>query len=102
MTDRSKVKTVTQVKSNQPCENKRQALSQIKRIDWSSLDFRTKNQKSFYRTIGRNDVTFCVGPAGCGKTFLYTLCSKNLAQGKYENMVITKPLAKWMVKMGYW
>ena len=62
MTDRIlKSKHVTQVKSNQPCENKRQALSQIKRIDWSSLDFRTKNQKSFYRTIGRNDVTFCVG-----------------------------------------
>ena len=91
MTDRSKVKTVTQVKNNQPCENKRQALSQIKRIDWTALDFRTKNQKSFYRTIGRNDVTFCVGPAGCGKTYLAThYALKNLAQGKYENMVITK------------
>lgn len=103
MTDRSKVKTVTQVKANQPCENKRQALSQIKRIDWSSLDFRTKNQKSFYRTIGRNDVTFCVGPAGCGKTFLAThYALKNLAQGKYENMVITKPLVEVDgEKMGY-
>ncbi len=103
MTDRSKVKTVTQVKSNQPCENKRQALSQIKRIDWSSLDFRTLNQKSFYRTIGRNDVTFCVGPAGCGKTFLAThYALKNLAQGKYENMVITKPLVEVDgEKMGY-
>ena len=103
MTDRSKVKTVTQVKSNQPCENKRQALSQIKRIDWSSLDFRTKNQKSFYRTIGRNDVTFCVGPAGCGKTYLAThYALKNLAQGKYENMVITKPLVEVDgEKMGY-
>ena len=103
MTDRSKVKTVTQVKSNQPCENKRQALSQIKRIDWSSLDFRTKNQKSFYRTIGRNDVTFCVGPAGCGKTFLAThYALKNLAQGKYENMVITQPLVEVDgEKMGY-
>ena len=103
MTDRSKVKTVTQVKSNQPCENKRQALSQIKRIDWSSLDFRTLNQKSFYRTIGRNDVTFCVGPAGCGKTYLAThYALKNLAQGKYENMVITKPLVEVDgEKMGY-
>ena len=103
MTDRSKVKTVTQVKANQPCENKRQALSQIKRIDWSSFDFRTKNQKSFYRTIGRNDVTFCVGPAGCGKTFLAThYALKNLAQGKYENMVITKPLVEVDgEKMGY-
>ena len=103
MSDRSKVKTVTQVKSNQPCENKRQALSQIKRIDWSSLDFRTTNQKSFYRTIGRNDVTFCVGPAGCGKTYLAThYALKNLAQGKYKNMVITKPLVEVDgEKMGY-
>ena len=103
MTDCSKVKTVTQIKSNQPCENKRQALSQIKRIDWKSLDFRTLNQKSFYRTIGRNDVTFCVGPAGCGKTYLAThYALKNLAQGKYKNMVITKPLVEVDgEKMGY-
>ena len=103
MTDRSKVKTVTQVKNNQPCENKRQALSQIKRIDWTALDFRTRNQKSFYRTIGRNDVPFCVGPAGCGKTYLAThYALKNLAQGKYENMVITKPLVEVDgEKMGY-
>ncbi len=90
-----KVKTVTQVKSNQLCENKRQALSQIKRIDWSSLEFRTPNQKTFYRTIGRNDVTFSVGPAGCGKTFLAThYALKNLAQGKYDKLVITKPLVE--------
>ena len=95
MSDRNKVKTVTQVKSNQPCENKRQALSQIKRIDWRSLEFRTPNQKSFYHTISRNDVTFSVGPAGCGKTFLAThYALKNLAKGKYDKMVITKPLVE--------
>jgi len=89
------IKTITQVKSNQQCDNKRQALSQIKRIDWKSLEFRTKNQKTFYRTIGRNDVTFSVGPAGCGKTYLAThYALKNLAQGKYENMIITKPLVE--------
>ena len=43
--DKSKVKTVTQVKSNQPCENKRQALSQIKRIDWSNLEFEHQIRK---------------------------------------------------------
>ena len=95
MSDRNKVKTVTQIKSNQPCENKRQALSQIKRIDWRSLEFRTPNQKSFYHTISRNDVTFSVGPAGCGKTFLAThYALKNLAKGKYDKMVITKPLVE--------
>ncbi len=90
-----KIRTVTQVKSNQTCDNKRQALSQIKRIDWKSLEFRTPNQKTFYRTIGRNDVTFSIGPAGCGKTYLAThYALKNLAQGKYENMIITKPLVE--------
>ena len=90
-----KIKTVTQVKSKQPCENKRQALSQIKRIDWKSLEFRTPNQKTFYHTISRNDVTFAVGPAGCGKTFLAThYALKNLAKGKYDKMVITKPLVE--------
>ena len=103
MSDKNKVKTVTQVKSNQPCENKRQALSQIKRIDWSSLEFRTPNQKTFYNTISRNDVTFSVGPAGCGKTFLAThYALKNLAKGKYDKMVITKPLVEVDgEKMGY-
>ena len=101
--DKSKVKTVTQVKADQPCENKRQALSQIKRIDWSSLEFRTPNQKTFYRTIGRNDVTFSIGPAGCGKTYLAThYALKNLAQGKYDKMIITKPLVEVDgEKMGY-
>ena len=95
MSDKNKVKTVTQVKSNQPCENKRQALSQIKRIDWRSLEFRTPNQKTFYHTISRNDVTFAVGPAGCGKTFLAThYALKNLAKGKYDKLVITKPLVE--------
>jgi phosphate starvation-inducible PhoH-like protein len=93
--DKSKVKTVTQVKADQPCENKRQALSQIKRIDWSQLEFRTPNQKTFYNTISRNDVTFSIGPAGCGKTYLAThYALKNLAKGKYDKLVITKPLVE--------
>jgi len=93
--DKSKVRTVTQVKADQPCENKRQALSQIKRIDWSELEFRTPNQKTFYNTISRNDVTFSIGPAGCGKTYLAThYALKNLAKGKYDKLVITKPLVE--------
>ena len=103
MSDRNKVKTVNRIKSDQTCENKRQALSQIKRIDWKSLEFRTPNQKTFYNIISRNDVTFSVGPAGCGKTFLAThYALKNLAKGKYDKMVITKPLVEVDgEKMGY-
>jgi len=48
-------------------------------------------------------VTFSVGPAGCGKTFLAThYALKNLAQGKYDKLVITKPLVEVDgEKMGY-
>ena len=87
-------KTITQVKSEQPCSNKRQALSQLKRIKWN-LDFRSDNQHHFWKTIDSNDITFCAGPAGCGKTFLsvyYAL--QMLAQKKYESIILTKPLVE--------
>jgi len=91
---KSKVKTITQVKSDQPCQNKRQALSQIRRIKWN-IDFRSNNQHHFWKTIDTNDITFCAGPAGCGKTFIsvyYAL--QMLAQKKFESIILTKPLVE--------
>ena len=91
---KNKVKTITQVKSDQPCQNKRQALSQIKRIKWN-IDFRSENQHHFWKTIDTNDITFCAGPAGCGKTFIsvyYAL--QMLAQKKFESIILTKPLVE--------
>ena len=91
---KNKVKTITQVKSDQPCQNKRQALSQIRRIKWN-IDFRSDNQHHFWKTIDENDITFCAGPAGCGKTFIsvyYAL--QMLAQKKFESIILTKPLVE--------
>ena len=65
-----KVVTITQVK-DQPCDNQRQALSQLRRIKWG-IEFRNENQKIFWETIDKSDVTFCAGPAGCGKTYVAT------------------------------
>ncbi len=40
-------------------------------------------------------MTFSIGPAGCGKTYLAThYALKNLAKGKYNKLVITKPLVE--------
>ena len=91
---KNKVKTITQVKSDQPCQNKRQALSQIRRIRWN-IDFRSENQHHFWKTIDTNDITFCAGPAGCGKTFIsvyYAL--QMLAQKRFESIILTKPLVE--------
>ena len=91
---KNKVKTITQVKSEQPCQNKRQALSQIRRIKWN-IDFRSENQHHFWKTIDTNDVTFCAGPAGCGKTFISSYYAlQMLAQKKFESIILTKPLVE--------
>ena len=55
------------IQKQQECKNKRQALTQIKRLKLDeSLEFRGNNQKLFYEEITKNDITFSIGPAGCG------------------------------------
>ena len=59
----------------QECKSKRQALAQIRRMKWDDGDkiqFRNFNQELFYNEVSSNDITFCAGPAGCGKTYVAT------------------------------
>jgi|TARA_R110000824_G_scaffold400085_1_gene606828 phosphate starvation-inducible PhoH-like protein len=96
MSSKAKVKTITKVVSTQDCQNKRQALSQMKRIKWD-IDFKNTNQKKFWDTIVSNTINFCIGPAGCGKTYIATywalqhLVDKN---SKYDGIIITKPMVE--------
>ena len=90
-----KVVTITQVK-DQPCDNQRQALSQLRRIKWG-IEFRNENQKIFWNTIDKSDVTFCAGPAGCGKTYVavyYALQKLAAKDNSIDGIIITKPLVE--------
>ena len=90
-----KVVTITQVK-DQPCDNQRQALSQLRRIKWG-IEFRNENQKIFWNTIDKSDVTFCAGPAGCGKTYVavyYALQRLAEKDNSIDGIIITKPLVE--------
>ena len=79
MSRKRKVETITKVVSNQECSNHRQAMAQIKRIKWN-IEFKNKNQAKFYDSINSNTITFCIGPAGCGKTYVATYWAlQNLA-----------------------
>ena len=84
------------IQKQQECKNKRQALTQIKRLKLDeSLEFRGNNQKLFYEEITKNDITFSIGPAGCGKTYIasyYALTA--LATKKVDSIIITKPLVE--------
>ena len=96
MSRKRKVETITKDATNQECQNHRQAMSQLKRIKWD-IDFKNKNQENFYDSINSNTITFCIGPAGCGKTFIASywalqhLADKN---SNYDGIVVTKPMVE--------
>ena len=96
MRRKPKVETITKVTSNQECQNKRQALSQVKRIKWN-IEFKNRNQEKFWNIIHTNSLSFCIGPAGCGKTFVATyyalqhLVEKN---SNYDGIIVTKPMVE--------
>ena len=76
--------------------NKRQALKELKNKDWT-IQFRNRNQKRFYDMIEKKDITFCTGPAGCGKTYLsvhYALKALADKETPYDGIVIVKPLVE--------
>ena len=104
MSNKRKVNTITKVVSNQECSNHRQAMSQLKRIKWD-IQFKNRNQENFYDTIESNTISFCIGPAGCGKTFIATYWAlRNLADknNNYDGIIVTKPLVEVDgEKMGY-
>ena len=96
MSRKRKVETITKVVSNQECSNHRQAMAQIKRIKWN-IEFKNKNQAKFYDSINSNTITFCIGPAGCGKTYVATYWAlQNIADknSSYDGIVVTKPMVE--------
>ena len=96
MSRKRKVETITKVVSNQECSNHRQAMAQIKRIKWN-IEFKNKNQAKFYDSINSNTITFCIGPAGCGKTYVATYWAlQNLSDknSSYDGIVVTKRMVE--------
>lgn len=54
---------------------------------------KTKNQSLYIQSIKNNDITFCKGPAGSGKTAIAVgLACDLLLCGKIEKIIITRPV----------
>ena len=91
--------------NNHTVNNKRQALKDLKMLNFNDLMYKNSAQKRFYNTISKKDITFCIGPAGCGKTYLSVhralreLGDKN---NSIDGIVIVKPLVEAAgEKIGY-
>jgi phosphate starvation-inducible PhoH-like protein len=57
------------------------------------LEAKTPNQKEYIRAIIENQIIFCSGPAGCGKSFVAAgLAAHHLHEGQIQQIVVTRPL----------
>ena len=91
--------------NNHTVNNKRQALKDLKMLNFDELIYKNTAQKRFYETVSKKDITFCIGPAGCGKTYLSVhraLRELGDKDNYIDGIVIVKPLVEAAgEKLGY-
>ena len=91
--------------NNHSTTNKRQALKDLNKLNFNELQYKNPAQKRFYKTISDKDITFGIGPAGCGKTYLSVhraLRELGNKDSKIDGIVIVKPLVEAAgEKIGY-
>ena len=91
--------------NNHTVSNKRQALKDLKMLNFNELQYKTPAQRRFYKTISKKDITFGIGPAGCGKTYLSVHRALRELGDKdnfIDGIVIVKPLVEAAgEKLGY-
>jgi len=63
---------------------------------------KTVNQKSYVDSIRRNTVTFAIGPAGTGKTFLaVAMAARALAAHEVNRIILTRPAVEAGERLGF-
>ncbi|MGB5769719.1 MAG: PhoH family protein, partial [Crocosphaera sp.] len=63
---------------------------------------KTFRQKQYIKAIETHDVTFCIGPAGTGKTFLAAvLAVRALLNDECERIILTRPAVEAGEKLGF-
>ena len=68
----------------------------------ADLSGRTPNQVRYLRSILGHDLTFGIGPAGTGKTFLAVACAVDaLERGAVQRIVLTRPAVEAGERLGF-
>jgi phosphate starvation-inducible protein PhoH and related proteins len=63
---------------------------------------KTDGQKRYLDAIQNNDLTFCIGPAGTGKTYLaVAAAAAMLKQGKAKRLVLARPAVEAGERLGF-
>ncbi len=63
---------------------------------------RTPNQQTYLRNILAHDITFGIGPAGTGKTFLAVACAVDaLERSAVQRIILTRPAVEAGERLGF-
>lgn len=63
---------------------------------------KTFRQRRYVQAIREYDMTFCIGPAGTGKTYLAALLAvQALLNNQYERLILTRPAVEAGEKLGF-
>lgn len=78
----------------------RDVLARTRRGD--EIRAKTFRQRQYIQAIRKNDLTFCIGPAGTGKTFLAAVVAvQALLSNEFERLILTRPAVEAGEKLGF-
>jgi phosphate starvation-inducible protein PhoH and related proteins len=59
----------------------------------NALEAKTENQKKYIRSIIDDEIIFCTGPSGTGKSFIAAgVASEHIRKDKIDSIIVTRPL----------
>jgi len=88
--------------TSQPAEPAVDADDVVLRTRHSDLRGRTSNQLTYLRNILTHDITFGIGPAGTGKTFLAVACAVDaLERSAVQRIILTRPAVEAGERLGF-
>ncbi len=94
------LRTVTEGRADELREIYQNPL--VIRLKQTSIVPKTLNQRRYLECIGRYSVTFGIGPAGTGKTFLaMAMALKALLDGAVERIILTRPAVEAGEALGF-
>ncbi len=74
----------------------------VLRTRHADLQPRTPNQRRYLKNIVGHDITFGIGPAGTGKTFLAVACAVDaLERSAVQRIILTRPAVEAGERLGF-